>query len=56
MKVQFRKSFEKDLSKIRDGDLLARIKAVIEEFENAESLLDISNIKKLKAQGDYYRI
>ena len=56
MKVQFRKSFEKDFSKIRDGDLLARIKAVIEEFENAESLLDISNIKKLKAQGDYYRI
>jgi mRNA interferase RelE/StbE len=33
-----------------------RIKAVIEEVENAESLLDISNIKKLKAQGGYYRI
>lgn len=56
MKVEFRKSFEKDLGKIRNEDLLVRIKAVIEEVENAESLLDISNIKKLKAQTDYYRI
>jgi mRNA interferase RelE/StbE len=56
VKVEFRKSFAKDLGKIRDEDLLVRIKAVIEEVENAESLLDISKIKKLKAQGDYYRI
>jgi mRNA interferase RelE/StbE len=56
VKVEFRKSFEKDLGKIRDEELLARIKAVIEEVENADSLLDISNIKKLKADGDYYRI
>ncbi|GAB4386841.1 MAG: hypothetical protein Kow00121_54310 [Elainellaceae cyanobacterium] len=38
MRVEFRKSFEKDLSKIRDADLLIRIKAVIEEVENTESL------------------
>lgn len=56
MKVEFRKSFEKDLGKIRDEELLMRVKAVIEEVENADSLLDISNIKKLKADGDYYRI
>jgi mRNA interferase RelE/StbE len=56
MKVEFRKSFEKDLSKIRDRELLDRIKSVIEEVENADSLLDVSNIKKLKADGDYYRI
>ncbi len=56
MNVEFRKSFEKDLGKIRDEELLVRIKVVIEEIENADSLLDISNIKKLKADGDYYRI
>ncbi len=56
MKVEFRKSFEKDLSRIMDRDLLARIKSVIEEVENADSLLDVNNIKKLKADGDYYRI
>ncbi len=53
MKIEFRKSFEKDLSKIRDEDLLLKIKTVIEEVETAESLLNISNIKKLKAEGDY---
>jgi len=56
MKVEFRKSFEKDISRILERHLLARIKSVIEEVENADSLLDVSNIKKLKADGDYYRI
>ena len=56
MKVEFRKSFAKDLGKIRDQDLLDRIKVAIEEIENAENLLDMSNIKKLKADGDYYRL
>lgn len=56
MRVAFRKSFEKDLNKIRDEDLLLRIKVVIEEVENADRLFDISSIKKLKVDGDYYRI
>ncbi|MBM0741936.1 type II toxin-antitoxin system RelE/ParE family toxin [Phormidium sp. CLA17] len=56
MKVEFRKSFEKDLGKLRDEDLLAKVKAVIEKIETAESFLDASNIKKLKADGNYYRI
>jgi mRNA interferase RelE/StbE len=46
VKVEFRKSFEKDLGKLRDEDLLVKVKAVIEEIEIAESLLDASNIKK----------
>jgi mRNA interferase RelE/StbE len=54
--VEFRKSFEKDLGKIRDKDLLLRIKAAIEEVESVESLLDLTNVKKLKVDGDYYRI
>jgi mRNA interferase RelE/StbE len=56
VKVEFRKSFEKDLGKIQDSDLLAKIKAVVEEVENAEILLDVNNTKKLKADGNYYRI
>jgi mRNA interferase RelE/StbE len=56
MNVEFRKSFEKDLSKIRDVELLQRIQAVIEEVESIDSFTDLSNIKKLKAEGDYYRI
>lgn len=56
MKVEFRKSFGKDLGKIRDGELLNRIKDAIEGIENAETILDVNNVKKLKADGDYYRI
>lgn len=56
MKVEFRKSFEKDLANILDETLLQRIKAVIEEVEKAENLGNVSSIKKLKADGDYYRI
>jgi mRNA interferase RelE/StbE len=56
MNVEFRKSFEKDLSKIRDVELLQRIQAVIEEVESIDSLTDLSNVKKLKVEGDYYRV
>ena len=33
MNVEFRKSFEKDLRKIRDTELLERIRSVIEKIE-----------------------
>jgi mRNA interferase RelE/StbE len=56
MNVEFRKSFEKDLGKIRDEILLQRIQTVIEEVENAENIGEVNNIKKLKVDGDYYRI
>ncbi|MEH2319205.1 type II toxin-antitoxin system RelE family toxin [Nostoc sp.] len=56
MNIEFKKSFEKDLNNIRDEALLKKIKIVIEEVENSENLADISNIKKLQADGNYYRI
>ncbi|MBE9013555.1 type II toxin-antitoxin system RelE/ParE family toxin [Pseudanabaenaceae cyanobacterium LEGE 13415] len=56
MKVEFRKSFEKDLRKIRDENLLVRIRTILEEVENAENLSQIINVKKLQADGNYYRI
>ncbi|MBD2516308.1 type II toxin-antitoxin system RelE/ParE family toxin [Nostoc sp. FACHB-973] len=56
MNIEFRKSFEKDLNNIRDEALLKKIKMVIEEVEKAVNLADISNIKKLQGDGNYYRI
>jgi mRNA interferase RelE/StbE len=56
MKVEFRKSFEKDLRKIKDTELLQRIQSIVEEVENIDSLMGLINIKKLKAEGDFYRI
>ncbi len=89
MKVEFRKSFERDLRKIKDAAILQRIQTAnqeprckqtgygqpkpaqdntyaprsgestrdwIEEIEAASRLSDLSNLKKLKAEGAYYRI
>ncbi|HAZ46655.1 MAG TPA: plasmid stabilization protein [Cyanobacteria bacterium UBA11369] len=56
MNVEFRNSFEKDLSNLRDESILQRIQTVIEEVEAAENIADVSNLKKLKAEGNYYRI
>lgn len=56
MNLEFKKSFEKDLGNILDASLLQKIKAVIEEVEDAENLTDINNLKKLKTEGNYYRI
>ena len=56
MKVEFRKSFEKDLNKIKDTKLLKKIKSVIEEIEKADNLQQISQIKSLKGENNYYRI
>ena len=51
MNVEFRKSFEKDLSKIRDVELLQRIQAVIEEVESIDSLTEFKQRQKTKSRG-----
>lgn len=57
MKTEFTKSFAKDLKKhARDKKLLARIKEIILEVEAAEDTTAINNLKKLKAEGSYFRI
>lgn len=56
MKVQFKNSKKKDLNKLRDAELITRIKAIIIEVEKASSLEDVSNVKKLTAKGAYSRI
>lgn len=56
MKVEFRSSFSRDLKSIKAKALLKRVRQIIEEVERAKSLPDISNLKKLRGRGDYYRI
>ncbi len=56
MKIEFRKSFEKDLRKLREQPLLAKIKAAIEAVEQAETLELVLNLKKLKGEDNYFRI
>ena len=56
MKLEFRSSFAKDLKSIRDKALLRRVREIIEEVERAKSPSEITNLKKLKDRGNYYRI
>ncbi len=56
MKVEFRESFAKDLKGIKDKSLLMRAKDMVEAVEAADSLADISNLKKLKGGGNYFRL
>ena len=56
MKVEFKSSFAKDLKKVKDKDLKAGVKQVIELVEKAKSLQEIKDTKKLKGGDRYYRI
>ena len=56
MKTEFESSFAKDLRAIRDNNLLARIRAVIESVEQADALKDVPHITKLQGEGGFYRI
>ncbi|MEK6765948.1 MAG: type II toxin-antitoxin system mRNA interferase toxin, RelE/StbE family [Planctomycetota bacterium] len=56
MKIDFKKSFSKDLKKINDKNILKKVKAVIDMIENTTNLMEIKNIKQLTSGRKYYRI
>jgi mRNA interferase RelE/StbE len=56
LKVAFRESFLRDLRAMKDTSALRRIRDVIDLVEQVNNPTDISNLKKLKGQGQYYRI
>lgn len=56
MKVEARKSFEKDIEKISNKKLAKQVSVLIQELENCHTLSEIHHVKKMKAEGNYYRI
>jgi mRNA interferase RelE/StbE len=56
MIIEFDKSFEKSLEKLKNKSLFQKIEKTIIEFENARSLSELSNIKKLTGYKFYYRV
>lgn len=56
MKVEFKKSFLKELQRLRNKSLKNSIAACIVQVEAADSISQIKNIKKLSGYDDYYRI
>jgi mRNA interferase RelE/StbE len=53
---EFRTSFTRDLRRVREPSLLRRVRETIADVEAAGSVLAIKNLKKLRAEGHYYRI
>lgn len=56
MRVEYHKSFERDLRRVRDRNLLNRVKAALQELEGSESLEALSNINAMKGHPEYYRV
>lgn len=56
MNIIFEQCFAKELRKLRDEKLLAKIKAIIIECKDAESLTEIRHLKKLQGYDTFYRI
>jgi mRNA interferase RelE/StbE len=56
MIVKIDKSFAKDLAQIKDRHLCIRIGDCIEQVQKADSLSQISSLKKITLKSHYYRI
>lgn len=56
MRVSFRKSFLRDLKKVKDQRVREQVRAVIEEVESAAQLSDLPNVKKMSGGGSYFRL
>jgi mRNA interferase RelE/StbE len=54
--VRFKESFVKDLRNIKDQGLLTQVRELIELVERAQHLGQLVNLKKLRGDGNYYRI
>lgn len=56
MKIEFRKSFIKDLKGVSDKAFLKKVSLEIETVEKARTLNDLSNCKKLRGASSYFRL
>lgn len=56
MLLKFDHNFQKDLEKIKDEKLFEKIKVIIENCEEATSLKDVRNVRKIVGFRNYFRI
>jgi len=56
VKVEFRKSFEKDIRKLPEQKIKNQLKDLIFNIQSASGPGEIHNIKKLKGTSGFYRI
>lgn len=55
MKVNYEKSFLKDVKKLNNQNIITKLKNTLLSFENSNNLQELQNIKKLKGFDIYYR-
>ena len=56
MNVGFRRSFTKDIEKLKDARIRERISQAIHAVKTAGDLDEVSGVKKLQACANFYRI
>ena len=56
MKIEFNESFLKDLKAVKDKSVLTKVKAAIEAVEQADTLDQITHLKKIRGSQEYFRI
>ncbi len=56
MELIFKESFLKDIKQIKDQKVKKKLEEIILDFENAQCLSQIKNLKKLKGFENFYRL
>ena len=56
MNVKFRKSFQRDLKKVKDRAILEFVRQAIEQIESVTMLQGVTELKKISGSSDSYRI
>ena len=56
MEVEFTSSFTRDLRRLRNAALRARVERIIEEMERAPEIAAVAVAARLKGVGQHYRI
>lgn len=56
MTVRYKASFTRDLSRLRDADLVLHIQQAVEAVERAKKLQDIPNLIRMQGGGNHYRL
>ena len=56
MKFRIEKSFDRDVDRIKDKKVLRKLRTFISLIENADTIHEITRIKKIEGYESYYRM
>ncbi len=56
MKIEYDKSFYRDIKKIKDKQLSSKLKNVIKELKSIKNINELRNVKKMRGTDYLYRL